>query len=145
MTTIAYKDGILAGDTRLSGEKGMIWHDKERKVFRLPDGSLFGASGDQEGGEILLAALRKGKLLTKLPDKAEIAAIRVTADGVLFVFEGAAWMKWPEPFAAIGSGKRCALTALRLGFTAVVAVKQGIAGDCYSGGKVQTVKLKGIK
>ena len=46
MTTIAYKDGVLAGDQRLTS-KGFIWHDKERKVFRLRDGSLFGASGDQ--------------------------------------------------------------------------------------------------
>ena len=57
--------------------------------------------------------------------------------------EGGLWCEWDEEFLAIGSGKRCALTALRLGFNAVRAVKEGIAGDVNSGGKITVVKLKG--
>lgn len=141
MTTIAYKDGILAGDQRLSGDSH-IWHDKSRKVFRLRDGSLFGACGDNGAGEVLLRGLKKGVLCPELPKDAEIDAILVTAEGKVLLWEAGIWMKWPEPFVAIGSGRTFALAVMRLGHDAVTAVKAGVAGDVHSGGRVQTVKLK---
>lgn len=145
MTTIAYRDGVLAGDTRVTDDSGHVWTDKCKKVFRIKDGSLVGVSGDMEPGELLLDALRAGVTEFKLPADSDINAIRVLADGRLFISEGEAWTLWPEPYAAIGSGKRCALTALRMGYSAREAVRQGIAGDSYSGGRIISVKLKGIK
>ena len=144
MTTIAYAKGVLAGEQRLT-TGGFIWHDKCRKVFKLPDGSLFGASGDNEGGEILLRSLRQGIATPELPEDAEVNALLITTDGTLCLWESSMWIVWAEPFAAIGSGKEVALAALRLGHSAVQAVKAGIASDVYSGGKVQSVKLKGTK
>jgi 20S proteasome alpha/beta subunit len=145
MTTIAYKDGILAGDTRLTDDSGYIWSDNCRKVFKLPDGSLFAAAGDSEGGELLLKSLRGEKDVPELESDMDITAVRITPSGELFLTEGATWTRWHEPYVAIGSGKRAALAALQLGSNAVVAVRIGMKGDCYSGGRVQTVKLKGIK
>lgn len=145
MTTIAYKDGVLAGDTRLSDDDGHIWSDACRKVFKFSDGSLFAASGDNEAGELLLKALTSGEPIPSLPEDCSVTAIRVYPNREVYVTEGHTWSKWTEPFVAIGSGKRCAMTAMRLGHDAVTAVKAGIAGDVFSGGKVQTVKLKGIK
>lgn len=142
MTTIAYKDGVLAGDTRVSDDDGFVWSDNFRKVFKLKTGCLFGASGDTEGGEILLRALRKGITLPALPDGAEINAILVLPDRSIHVTEGGVWIRWPEPFVALGSGKKAAMGAMRTGANAVQAVEAGIACDCNSGGRVQAVYLE---
>lgn len=144
MTTIAYKDGILAGDGRIT-EGDHIYTDKCVKVFRLKDGSLFGGAGDSEGDALVLQAVREGVLLPELPADCTVTCVRVTLDGKVHVFEGKHWEEWCEPFIAIGNGKPYALTALRLGFSAKTAVKMGIAGDVHSGGKITSVKLKGIK
>ncbi len=143
MTTIAYRDGVLACESRLSSDEGMIWHNKCKKIFRLNNGCLFGASGDLGPGEVLYQALQRGILNPSLPADSDILAILIDPrDGQIHFFEDI-WNPWPEPFAAIGSGKAYAITALRLGYGAVEAVRAGIAGDCHSGGRIQTLKLKG--
>lgn len=44
MTTIAYRDGILAGDSRITrGE--VLLPAGQKKLFRLPDGSIAGTTG----------------------------------------------------------------------------------------------------
>ncbi len=141
MTTIAYRDGCLAGDTRVSEDTGFIWTDNFRKVFKLKSGCLFGAAGDSEGGEILLRALRKGIMLPSLGD-AEITALLILPDKSIHMTEGGIWIRWPENFCAIGSGKRAALGAMMAGASAIKAVEAGIATDCCSGGRVQAVYLK---
>ena len=143
MTTIAYRAGILAGDQRLSDDD-TICHDKCRKVFKLPCGGLFGASGDFEPGELLLDMLRMTgfkKQLPKIKDTDEYCALYIAPSGVLWETSGTRWNRWPVPYIAIGSGAKCALSVLRLGHDAVTAVKAGISGDVYSGGRVQTVRL----
>ncbi len=144
MTTIAYRDGILAGDGRVSDADGHIWRDNDRKVFKLPDGSLFAGAGAEEGLEILKAHMERGHYRT-MPNLnvGDITGLHVRNNGNIYVTEGGMWYFWPEEYIAIGSGKRCALTALRLGFNAVRAVKEGIAGDVNSGGKITVVRLKG--
>ena len=142
MTTIAYRDGVLASDSRLTqGE--WIWTDKGKKITRLRDGTLFGSSGDHEGSLILEAALKEGNLFPELPeDSKDVHAIRVTPDGKVWFFEGYKWDRVPEGFVAIGSGRQAAMAILRYGGSAVDAVKAGIASDVFSGGKVQTVRLR---
>ena len=141
MTTIAYKDGVLAGDTRVSDDDGFVWTDSFRKVFKLKSGCLFGASGDTEGGEILLRALRRGITLPALPDGAEIAAVLILPDRTIHISEGSIWLRWPEPFVAIGSGKKAAMGAMLAGADAQAAVAAGMKCDTYSGGHVQAVYL----
>lgn len=143
MTTIAYAYGVLASDGRLT-EKAAVLTDNCKKVFKLPDGSLFGASGDHSAGEIILKAVRAGIHWEPLYDACDVHAIHIKPNGTILTSDGGVWMEWYEPFIAIGSGKRNATTALRLGFGAIVAVGEGIAGDVYSGGEIQFVKLKGI-
>lgn len=122
----------------------MICHDKCRKVFKLPCGGLFGASGDAEPGDMLLDMLRQHgfkKQLPKVKDADDYCALYIAPTGAIWMTEGARWNRWPLPYAAIGTGSKCALPVLRLGHDAVTAVKAGIAGDVYSGGRVQTVRL----
>src|SRR5262245_30191902 len=110
MTTIAYRDGVLASESRLT-EKGFIYTDNCQKLWRLKDGSLFGASGDDEGGVLLLQALLAN---AKTPELVGTRGIRIQVDEAIWIYEGTIWREWPEPYVAIGSGKRFAMTALHL-------------------------------
>lgn len=147
MTVIAYKDGLMAGDGRVTSEKGHIWTDKARKVFKLADGSLFGAAGDWST-EIMRNHLTEAGDLSnfpQLPDGSDIDGIYVRPNGRIFMFDGKGWERWPDPYIAIGSGKQNALTALQLGCDALIAVRMGIKGNCGCGGLIRTVMLKGKK
>jgi 20S proteasome alpha/beta subunit len=145
MTTIAYTKGVMAGDSFLTDDD-LIWHRKCRKVFKLRDGSLYGGAGDSENCMIMLDALKKGIMVPSLPvhgsDGSDIHAVRVTKDGEIFFFEGHRWCHVPEPYIAVGSGRKAALALLRYGATAVEAVKGAIWVDPFSGGRVTTVSLK---
>lgn len=149
MTTIAYKDGVLAADSRISDEDGHVWTDAAVKIWRLPDGSLLGASGDDEISVMVYAqmkeaAVNKRNAVMSMPEDADFNGILIKANGDLFVSEGSVWTRWYEDFVAIGSGKRCAMTALRLGHTAEEAVAAGVAGDCFSGGPIKVIRLNAL-
>src|SRR5262245_57719192 len=104
MTTIAYKDGILASDSRLS-EFTSITTDKCEKLYRLPDGSLYAFAGDNEPGMLMLDALMKDKRSAKLPEDCEfIAVLIVYPKGQIYFNESGRWCRWPERYIAIGSG-----------------------------------------
>ncbi len=139
MTTIAYKDGVLASDSRLTYNE-FICTDKCKKIWRLKDGTLFAASGDNEGGLAALNALTKGLPLPK--SDREYTAVRILPKGQIYSTDGALWVRWPEKFIAIGSGGKYAAAAMRAGADAKSAVKIGIASDVYSGGRVQNLRLQ---
>lgn len=137
MTTIAYRLGVLASDSRLTdGDK--VATDKCKKIWRLPDGSLFGASGENEPGLLLLRALQNGRSIPDLGD-VQMNAIRVMPNGRIYVSEGKVWDRWPERYIAIGSGALYARAAMLNGANAAQAVKTGIKCDAHSGGRVQRV------
>ncbi len=129
----------MASDSRLTlGEE--ICTNKCKKIWRLSDGGLFGASGNNESGLIVLKALQKDMPLPKL--EGEMYAVHIRPNGRIYVSEGRLWDHWPEKFIAFGSGGAAARAALLSGADAVMAVKAGIALDVYSGGRVQKLELK---
>jgi ATP-dependent protease HslVU (ClpYQ) peptidase subunit len=138
MTTIAYRDGVLASDSRLTFDSA-VSTDKCKKIWRLKDGALFGASGNNEAGLMVLKALQKDTPLPKL--EGDMCAILIRPNGRVYYSDGRLWDHWPEKFIAIGSGGSYALAAMRSGADVVTAVKAGIAVDIYSGGRVQVLKL----
>lgn len=148
MTTIAYRDKVMAGDGLVSDDTGHIWTKNCVKVWRLSDGSLFGTAGDSEAGHRLHLAAEaaaangnaQGLKFPHFADGIDVAALLVTPDGKIWLSEGSAWEQWPDDYAAIGNGRRCALTALRLGHTVKEAVQAGIEGDCFSGGLITVVQ-----
>jgi len=138
MTTIALRNGVMAGDTQVT-EGDTLVASGCRKVRRLRDGRLYGFSGDIEQGEIMLRALRKGEAPPKLRG---IKAILVYQDGVVSLWEGAIWIKQQHaPFFAIGNGTDFALGAMAAGADAKQAVKIAMKFDTATGGRVQTVRL----
>lgn len=141
MTTIVFRDGILAGDTRVTAGETILpgW---ERKVFQLADGSLFASAGDTENGEKLLRAMRKKQPPPRIETDRSIEAIWVHPDGKLFFYESSLWMRHKVLYCAIGSGQSFALGALAMGASAIESVKIGMQFDAYSGGRVVVVKLR---
>src|SRR5512139_1512849 len=94
MTTIAYRDKILASDSRVT-IKDYIDGDNEKKIWRLRDGSLFGTSGDVSGGyrllEMLKQQLKSKKLVLPSYYIKGTRAIFVTPKGKIFYYEGGFW------------------------------------------------------
>lgn len=140
MTTIVYRSGVLAGDTRVTSGSTIL-PETYRKTFKLKDGSLYGASGDLEQGEVVRAHLEKHLAPPKFGEEKDIEAIHVRLDGSLWAFLGMLWVRVMTPYAAVGSGRDAALGALAMGASAHAAVKAAMAIDMYSGGKVTTVRL----
>lgn len=138
MTTIAYRDGIMAGDSRAT-QGGTVMTNTQKKVFRTKDGCLFGYAGDREQGERLKQAIKAGKAAPKLDN---INALLVTPDGKMRFYEGQVWVEMKDPYTATGSGAPHALTAMDCGLGAVDAVRKACLRDPNSGGKVQSVELK---
>jgi ATP-dependent protease HslVU (ClpYQ) peptidase subunit len=143
MTTIAYRDGVLAGDTQvIDGKDLVVGH--QRKVRKLDDGSLFGYAGDVEGSEVLLRSFNS-KQLSGPPECRDLNALIITPRGKVYLYEGRIWVKQAPGYYALGTGSAVALAAMDAGATAEQAVKIGINRDTGSGGKVQAVRLKGKK
>jgi ATP-dependent protease HslVU (ClpYQ) peptidase subunit len=142
VTTIAYRDGVLASDSRLTSEDNVIT-DKCIKLWRLPDGTLYSFAGDNDVGLAMLRNLKKGiDEKVGVPDDGDFTAVRIIPKGRIYINEGNVWYRWPENHIAIGSGGKYAAVALRCGATAVYAVKQGIKSDVHSGGRVQQLRLE---
>ena len=151
MTTIAYRGGVMAGDGRETscekGESTFVIRDDCVKVFRLPDGRLFGGSRTSEDiarlHDALLESCKAGANdRWPSPKLEDINAICVDTDGAIRVYEGRRWELVELPYYAVGSGARAALPAMDAGADAVGAVLIGTKRDPFSGGKITELKLK---
>lgn len=138
MTTIAYREGVMAGDGRAT-QGGTVMSSTQKKVCRFRDGSLFGYAGDREDGERLKQAIKAGAAAPKLGN---INALLVTPDGKIRFYEGQVWVDVKDLYTATGSGSPHALTAMDCDLGAVDAVKKAILRDPSSGGRVSSVSLK---
>ena len=143
MTTVAYKDGVLVGDTRIT-EGETILPERARKVFRLADGSLFGFCGCVENAKLVRNAVERGLPLPKLEARQkEDAFIHVRRNGKVFYSTGVAWVQIEGTrIVSIGSGSLAAYAAMRAGRSAVDAVRIASTLDPYTNDRLKTVRLK---
>ena len=142
MTTIVYRDGVLAADGRLTNDDNLILTDECQKIRRLSDGALFVLAGDDTFEEQIVDWLEgdfDGALPQAEKDK-EFIAILVDADGALNVYEGSGdrFVQWPDDrFAAFGSGAEVAYGALEMGADAYMAVEIACLRNTTTGGDIQ--------
>src|SRR5260221_14356833 len=144
MTTIVYRDGIMAGDGRETIQNDehssyYILRDDCEKIWRLPNGELFGAAHGSEDIERLRRALVKGR---KPPKCEDVVGMRVDKKGRIWIYEGRIWQYVDKPFYSVGSGSIMAFACLDAGCTAEQACKIAAARDPFSGGTVHTVSFK---
>lgn len=146
MTVVAYRDGVLVADGRTTS-KSMIEEENVKKIWRLKDGSLIGASGDTVQCEafrayLVLAAKKKEKKLPPLRLKS-VEGLLVSPEGDLWWFGGIGWLKLKLPYYAIGSGYVVALAAMDAGATAREAVNIACKRVTSCGGRITELHLKG--
>ena len=158
MTTIAYKDGVLASDSRATAG-GMIVSEKAEKLFNV-HGYLVGIAGSAAEGVAFVSWLEKHVLSQQvssdLPqievimpepsDDEDFYALVIFPDGRVFMYEGGSHC-YPiqDDFYSIGSGSPFAMTAMSLGSSAIDAVQVAKKFDCYSGGEIKSLKTKEIQ
>lgn len=143
MTTIAYKDGLIAWDSRVTWEHGQITvldYDKSRTVGQVK----FIFAGSMADIDYFLAAYLSEEIDDLTPT--DCVAFMVE-DGRLYVTGvDENGHLWRDPYdlkqhAAIGSGGAYALTAMDLGCTAKEAVKMAMLRDSRTGGRIRTYRI----
>lgn len=140
MTTIAYKDGIIAYDGLVTAGGTIVYDDFDK--MRERDGVLFfGCGATSEINELI-----GGYFGDEIAGECRAEAI-VVVDGLLTLigfYEGKI-AKTPllldRPYA-IGSGTDHALTALDMGATAYQAIEMAAKRDTGTGGKIRTLTIK---
>ncbi|MCF4166345.1 hypothetical protein L2U69_11875 [Zavarzinia compransoris] len=145
MTTVAYKDGIIAADTALgTGKGGCIATVHVRKIGRAPCGGLVGCSGQADSVAAVVRRVEEGGF-----GAAGLAEVPPAADG-FFVSRGGAITIIGEQGCypvrgavyACGSGEIAALAAMMAGASAEEAVRIAIQLDHATGGEVETLEIR---
>jgi 20S proteasome alpha/beta subunit len=128
VTTIAYRDGIMAADRMVTGNG--IYDGDVTKIMRLTDGTLFGASGASHLKKALITWIESGMAYETRPkdfDQVEFEGILVKPNGsVFFIEKGFTSFEIDAEYVATGSGRELALGAMAFGATAEQAI------DCAS-------------
>lgn len=162
MTTIAYKDGVMASDSLAAA--GTMNTGDTPKVFRI-HGCLVGISGTarlirvftdwfaehMDSGDV--PPIAPNFLEPKVGSEDSIYAIVVTPNGKIWKYEDGL-APWPLDckFIACGSGRDFAMGAMAMGAGAVKAVEVAKSLDAFTGGKTVAFTLglprkskKGVK
>lgn len=144
MTTIAARAGVMASDSRETDvhealETCFVVSNSSKKIWRLPDGRLFGGSDASEDITRLYIALEKHYGPPKLD---HVCGLLINLDGSMELYEGNIWVKIKSPFYAIGTGAAYAMAAMHAGATAEKAAAIGAMMDPYSGGRIQVLKVR---
>lgn len=142
MTTIAYKDGVIAYDSRCTSGGTIEDDDFDKRVSSNGvEFFLTGATADHES----LVALYEGVISE--PRGRFNAAALVVDDGKLYLVsynDEDGFFKSPKRLEvphAIGSGQDHALTAMDMGADAKTAVKMAMKRDSGTGGRIRTFKV----
>lgn len=147
MTTIVYRDGILAADTRAySGDRSPIGQKQKIFQFRNSDGtvSTFGISTPQPGfSEEIKVWFANDKHNDYRPDLngRGFSALEILSNGEVYYYNDNFTPSGPltADWFAIGSGQDFAIGALEMGATAQQAVVVSAKNDAWTGGAVQHI------
>ncbi|WP_122498927.1 proteasome subunit beta [Pseudomonas viridiflava] len=141
MTTIAYKDGVIAYDSRQT-RGGAIVSDDCLKC-EIVNGVSFFLSGCVCDEKALIAAY----FGTPSKDPVECSGFVVDAGKLMMVGHDDKTGVWRQPLDpanpdAIGSGSAYALAAMDMGASAEEAVRAAMKRDIYTGGTVRTMVIR---
>lgn len=160
MTTIAYKDGVMACDSLMSGKYNQYSNIVCRKIYRLPNG-LVGISGD--ANEAYFNDDWIESIQTSADVLAAVESVATDVDEATYVFmfvfndnldayyhaeidegnfSGMHKCDIVQGFgAAIGTGLEIAMTAMYLGCTAEEAILTASVFDLRTDDRVQSYVL----
>lgn len=148
MTTIVYRDGVMAGDRRVTN--GHVIEPEVTKIFkRESDGALIGAAGTLGLAARFTRWFLQGEkgdppeLFAKEGDcEAEAIIVRPNCRSETHYKYGVIHLE--SEYYAIGSGACAALTALDLGCSAEDAVRAAARRDTGTGAEIDVLKLGAI-
>jgi len=142
MTTIAYKDGVLAADTLCVN--GHIRSGFVTKIIRGPNGELGGAAGNAGYNRLFQDWVAGGRVgdapIPKQDDECRDLGFVVLPDGVIEQHEPEGLNLIRADMYAAGSGRNVAQGAMAAGASAEEAVRIAIGLDCYSGGEITVLR-----
>ena len=141
MTTIAYRNGILAADTAAYVNNGSVRvPGRSKKLYRLKDGSIAAGAGSRKDIEGMIRWLEGGDEPSKDNDA---YLLHIKPDRSITYYEGAHVrdVETDCPFYALGSGAATALGAMYAGAGAYGAIEAAIAVDPYTNGEIDTMTL----
>ena len=144
MTTIVYRNGVMAADTQAYLGRGESGAARKSKIFKEPDGTLIGASSGCVGGTWFLLDWFRNGCKTPVegvaPDSFEMLIVR--PGGLITLYhDGFYPTHITAEFAAIGSGAAYALGAMSHGAGPELAVSIACEHDPFSGGEVEALSL----
>lgn len=136
MTTIAYRDDVIAGDTQITC--GGTIDGWAQKVFRK-GGLLYATTGCSGLGDAFLTWVAngmRGDAPTMKRDDGEANGLLFPGDDrVVWRFKDV-WASHRAPYFAFGSGAEIALGAMIAGATAEAAVRAAAQRDTSTGGEI---------
>lgn len=140
MTTVCYKDGVLASDSLVTANGGVV--GSARKMRVLSDGSVMAHGGILADAELVFEWVERGEKPKDKPsvDDSCFEAVRVYPDGrIVWYSEKLVPYKYREHlgFFAFGTGEHFALGALAAGATAEEACRIACEFDVKSAGPVE--------
>ena len=143
MTTITYKDGIIAYDSRITCEN-IIIYDDYNKCVKDEFGKFFfmcGAISDYENF-ILHVNNPDKKIRSNIDCRAFVVDFKIIHE--YGVHNGKIWReKVPEgSIRAIGSGQDFAMAYMDCGFSAADAVRKTMKFDSATGGVVNEYRIE---
>lgn len=140
MTTIAYKDGVIAYDSRQTRNSAIV-SDNAPKC-QVVDGVSFFLSGAVCDEKALIAAY----FGTASPVPVECSGYVVDGGKLMMVGHDDKTGIWKQDLDqanpdAIGSGAPYALAAMDMGASAEDAVRAAMKRDIYTGGKIRAMSI----
>lgn len=156
MTTIAYKNGVIAADSQVTveSEGGGARNFATKKLFRKTvqinghaTDVILATAGESAPGSLFVEAWGTGKSLTEVRElftysECDFTILVVTPDGLFEVDKWCVMEPVYEPFYAIGSGSKIAMGAMEAGASAQKAVEIACRRDPYTALPVVTMRLK---
>lgn len=141
MTTIVWRNGVLASDSRSTYGGDTINLGNLKKIHRLKSGGLAAGCGTTAAITRIIAAI--DTKAEYVPKAQGTIVVEVKPGGLISVHEADGTFTVPQTgFYAWGSGMAAALGALHAGASAAEAVAAACKVDPLSGGAVQAVRLK---
>lgn len=144
MTTVAYRAGVMAADSRITedSEAGGTRLGKCEKLYRKAD-AIIGLAGESEPGLVFLDWYGSGKEAPEIlvHGEADFSALVLTDKGLFSYGRWCRGEKVLNKFWAIGSGAKAALAAMECGAGAVEAVRIACKVDPYSAPPIRAMSL----
>ena len=139
VTTIAYRDGIIASDTAVFD--GTSYQHEGQKMFRVGPNIIAGA-GNYEAVLAFVEWIKSGQAKEDKPNVGDdFEAVVVNARAAKWYGKLLFGAPQGGGYWALGSGTDFALAAMDAGASAKQAVKIAINRDIRSGGKAVVMKV----